>query len=158
VTSVSVSSTRPSKIVAILFFAEMALSPVLAAVALLVPVTPHWAAYRYVPTILWMLILVQCLITFRWRGLWFLLGFPVAFVAIEAFLVAAPPVRKIEAQAASVMPPPLIEENPDGTLTVRKEPATGATERQDRQTGLRIPPQVIAPITAAPKKTSPGSP
>jgi len=158
VTSVSVSTTRPSKIVAVVFFAEMALSPVIAAVALLVPVAAHWEAYKYVPTIVWMLILVQCLITFRWRGLWFLLGFPIAFVAIEAFLVAAPPVQKTEAQSASATLPPLIRENPDGTLTVQKEPAKGATVGQNRETGLRIPPQVIAPIAPAPKKTSPGSP
>jgi hypothetical protein len=156
VTSVSVTPTRLSKIIAVIFFAEMALSPVLAAVALVVPVTAHWEAYKYVPTIVWLLILAQCLITFRWRGLWFLLGFPIAFVAIEAFLVAAPPVQKIEAQSAYATPPSLIRENPDGTLTVQKEPAERA--RENRDSGLRIPPQVIAPIAPAPKKTSPGSP
>lgn len=75
----------------IVFFVEMALSPVLAGIALLVPVVGQWAGYGYIPAIVWLALFVQCLFTFRWRGLWFLLGPPIAFVAIEAFLVAAPP-------------------------------------------------------------------
>ena len=82
----------------------MALSPIVAGIALLVPVAADWGAYKYVPAIVWLLIFVQCLVTFRWRGLWFLLGTPVAFLAIEGFLVAAPAVPKKDAQAAVVEP------------------------------------------------------
>lgn len=39
------------KIVRILFGAEMGLSPLLAAGALLVPVAAHWGSYRYIPAI-----------------------------------------------------------------------------------------------------------
>lgn len=131
--------------------AEMTLSPLIAGIALLVPVAAHWGAYKYVPATVWLLIFVQCLITFRWRGLWFLLGPPIAFTAIEAFLVAAPPVPKREAQAASTTRPPLITQNPDGTLTVQKQPSH-PTGQRSQETGLTIPPQVIAPMTPAPKK------
>ena len=75
-----------------LFFAEILFSPPVAAIAYLVPVAANWGAFKYVPAIIWFVIFVQCLLTFRWRGLWFLLGPPVAFVAIAAFLVAQPAV------------------------------------------------------------------
>jgi hypothetical protein len=75
-----------------LFFAEMALSPFVAAIAYLVPVAANWGAFKYVPAFIWLVIFVQCLFTFRWRGLWFLLGPPVAFLGMVAFLVAEPPV------------------------------------------------------------------
>jgi hypothetical protein len=88
----------------ILFFIEMVVSPLLAGIALLVPVAAHWGAYTYVPVTVWLLIFVQCLVSFRWRGLWFLLGPPVAFVIIETFLVAAPPVPKREVPAAVIGP------------------------------------------------------
>ena len=148
----------------------MALSPIIAGVALLVPVAADWGAYRYVPAIVWFVILVQCVITFRWRGLWFLLGLPIAFVAIEAFLVAAPPVAKREVQAAGTGPdgppaaktgapdagsgssktaPPLIIHNPDGTFTVQKQSPKGATE-DNRDKGLTIPPQVVVPTARMP--------
>ena len=84
-----------------LFFAEMTLSPVVAAIALLVPAAAHWGAFEYVPAFVWFLILAQCLLTFRWRGLWFLLGPPIALVAITGYLMTAPPVSK------SVAPAPL---------------------------------------------------
>ena len=87
---------------ATLFFIELAFSPLIAGFALLVPVIADWGAYQYLPAVIWLLILVQCLITFRWRGLWFSMGFPVAFVAIEAFLVAAPPAAKQELPSANV--------------------------------------------------------
>ena len=139
---------------AILFFAEMALSPLVAGTALLVPIAAHWGAYKYVPAIMWCMLLLQCLVTFRWRGLWFLLGLPVAFVAIEAFLVAAPPVPRREAQSTSVQPR-LIRQNSDGTLTVQKEPPV---DGKGQAQGLRIPPQVIAPMNPTPNKTGPAYP
>jgi ABC-type molybdate transport system permease subunit len=83
------------------FFMEMALSPVVAGLALLVPEVKHWGAYGYIPAIVWVAFFIQCLFTFRWRGLWFLLGPPLAFVAIEAVLVAAPPAAQRTAPALS---------------------------------------------------------
>jgi hypothetical protein len=80
----------------------MALSPLVASIALVVPVAANWGAYKYVPATVWLLIFVQCLATFRWRGLWFLLGLPVAFVAIEAFLVAAPPFPERKVPTATI--------------------------------------------------------
>jgi hypothetical protein len=151
----------------------MALSPILAGTALLVPVAADWGVFKYVPATVWLLIFVQCLVMFRWRGLWFLLGPPIALIAIVAFLVAAPPVVKRQAAAASIGPsgqeatklgatdttntsskpePPLITRNPDGTLTVQKQPPQGATQGEDQKQGLRIPPQVIAPMRPAPNK------
>ena len=74
-----------------LFLVEMGLSPIVAAIAYLVPVATNWGAFKYIPAIIWFAIFVQCLFTFRCRGLCFLLGPPVAFLAIVAFLIAAPP-------------------------------------------------------------------
>jgi ABC-type molybdate transport system permease subunit len=87
----------------IVFFMEMALSPVVAGLAFLLPVVKHWGAYGYIPAIVWVALLIQCLFTFRWRGLWFLLGPPLAFVAIEAVLVAAPPAAQRTAPAPSAV-------------------------------------------------------
>ena len=46
----------------------------------------------FVPAIVWVASFVQCLIILRWRGLWFRLGPPAAFLAIIIFIVAANPV------------------------------------------------------------------
>lgn len=147
----------------ILFLAEMAISPVVAAAALLVPVLTHWGIFRYAPSVVWLALLIQCLFTFRWRGLWFVPGLPLAFAAITAYLVLAPPRPKAAAPVARVgamsMPaskpdgsaadPPLIVRNPDGSMTVQKKPAPGGDERRK---GLVIPPQVIVPIAPAPAR------
>ena len=141
--------------VRIVFLLEMAFSPVVAAVAFLAPVVAHWGAYKYVPAIVWSAIFVQCLVTFRWRGLWFMAGLPVAFFGIEIVLVAAPPVPNKEAQAreatssGSVTGSPMIIRNPDGTFTIRKQPPKGTTEA-DQQQGLTIPPQVVVPFVRLP--------
>jgi hypothetical protein len=139
-----------------LFFAEMVFSPIVAAIALLVPVAAHWGAFEYVPAALWLGIFVQCLFTFRWRGLWFLLGPPLAFLAIEGFLVAAPAVRETtgssppksavsdDASASSVSKP-MITQNPDGTFTTQKEPPDGNSKDARAKEGLVIPPQVVVP-------------
>jgi hypothetical protein len=80
-----------ARAIKILFYLEIALSPVVAGVAYLVFVATHWGAFKYIPAVLWLVLLMQCIFTFRWRGLWFLLGPPVAFLAIVLILVAAPP-------------------------------------------------------------------
>lgn len=47
--------------------------------------------------------------------------------------------------------PPLITHNPDGTMTVQKEPAAGKSEHT-KQKGLVIPPQVVVPAARLPEK------
>lgn len=170
-TTVSSASGRTARAVGILFFAEMAFSPIIAAIALLAPVAFDWGAFRYVPAIVWLAIFAQCLVVFRWRGLWFLLGPLVSFLAIEAFLVAAPPVARTAqaAVAARDIPnapkadakeplapapetePPLIVRNPDGTFTIQKQPPKGTSDNAQEK-GLRIPPQVIVPTVPAPDR------
>ena len=89
------------------FVAEMLLSPVLAAIALIVRLAENWGIYGYLPALLWLALFVQCLISFRWRGLWFLLGPPVAVLGIIAFLTAAPPRAKLAPPTLSVTLPDL---------------------------------------------------
>jgi hypothetical protein len=84
-----------------LFYLEMALSPVVTGVAYVAIVAANWGAFKYIPAVLWLVLLVQCVFTFRWRGLWFLLGPPVAFLAIVLFLMAAPPVPRRDLQDPS---------------------------------------------------------
>ena len=154
-------SASGARAIKTLFFAEMAFSPIVAAIALLVPVAAHWRAFEYVPAILWLGIFVQCLFTFRWRGLWFLLGPPVAIFAIEGFLVAAPGMRETKASSppksavsddasTSSVSRPMIIRNPDGTFTVQKEPSNGNSKDTKVEDGLEIPPQVVVPIVRTP--------
>jgi hypothetical protein len=95
--SVAVSHTPRTRVVRTLFFAEMAVSPFLAALAILAQVALDWGVYGYVPAVVWLALFIQCLFTFRWRGSWFLLGPPVAYAAIMVFLVMAPPAPKLAA-------------------------------------------------------------
>jgi len=170
-TSDSAGATRTPGPAGSLFVSEMALSPVIAAIAMLVPVAAHWGAYKYLPAFVWLVIFAQCLVTFRWRGLWFLLGPPLAFAAIEAFLVGAPPVAKVEAQAVvsggSPIPAkpgatettssnsstgsPLITHNSDGTITIQKQRPNGTTQAGQEE-GLIILPQVVVPMISTPTK------
>jgi hypothetical protein len=139
----------------ILFFTEMALSPVLAGGAFIVPDASHWGAFKYIPAVVWLVMLVQCLAVFRRRGLWFLLGPPVATVAIVAFLVGA----QLEPQRFAVPSvaathsdsSPMITANPDGTFTVRKTPPNGISKDAKTHNGLVIPAQVVAPIFSSPE-------
>jgi hypothetical protein len=50
-----------------------------------------------------------------------------------------------------VKQPPMIVHNPDGTFTIKKEPAT-LTNDTKSQKGLVIPAQVVVPIIPAPEK------
>jgi hypothetical protein len=156
-------SASGARAIKALFFAEMAFSPIVAAIALLVPVAAQWGAFEYVPAILWLGIFVQCLFTFRWRGLWFLLGPPIAIFAIEGFLIAAPAVRERVAAASpkSAMPAgpsassvgkPMIIRNPDGTFTIQKEPPNRNSKDTKVEEGLVIPPQVVVPLVRTPEQ------
>jgi hypothetical protein len=145
-----VSPASRARAIKTLFFAEMALSPVVAGIAYLVPVAAHWGVFKYVPAILWLVILFQCLFAFRWRGLWFLLGPPIAIIAIVAFLVAAHaaaqrsavPDRAFTNSASK----PMITPNPDGTFTVQKTPPNWNSKDGRVNNGLVIPPQIVTPI------------
>ncbi|HEX3740223.1 MAG TPA: hypothetical protein VHV29_10905 [Terriglobales bacterium] len=44
----------------------------------------------------------------------------------------------------------MIVHNPDGTLTVQKEPAKGQAEAAKSRNGLVIPPQIVVPFAIAP--------
>jgi hypothetical protein len=137
-----------------LFVVEMTLSPVVAGIAYLVPVAGHWEVFKYAPAVLWLLILIQCLITFRWRGLWFLLGPPIASLAIVAFLVAAPPVPHGSAAApvtADSASEPMITDNADGSFTIQKEPRRGTGKESEVSNGLVIPAQVVVPLATKKK-------
>ena len=80
-----------------------------------------------------------------------------AFLAACAFPAAVmgadtpPPSKPAVSDAAptdGAGQPPLIIQNPDGTLTVQKE-RTGAAEHE----GLVIPPQVVVPMLPAPSNS-----
>jgi hypothetical protein len=105
--------------------------------------------FKYVPSILWLVILVQCLFTFRWRGLWFLLGPPIAIIAIVAFLVAAHVAhRSAVPDRASTNPASklMITPNPDGTFTIQKTPPNWNPKDAKVNNGLVTPAQVVTPF------------
>jgi hypothetical protein len=72
--------------------------------------------------------------------------------AIPAGALAAetppPPKPAASADTGSKDKPPLIIQNPDGTLTVQKAPASEKTDAAQR--GLVIPPQLVVPTVRAP--------
>ena len=47
---------------------------------------------------------------------------------------------------------PMITKNPDGTFTIRKEPAKGQAKDPKVKKGLVIPAQVVVPIFLVPEK------
>jgi hypothetical protein len=79
-------------VINIVFVAEMLLSPIVA-IAWITPLAANWGIFRFLPAVVWLAMFAQCLITFRWRGLWFLVGPPVAMLGIVVFLTAAPPAK-----------------------------------------------------------------
>lgn len=150
----ALSDISVKKRMGILFSAEMTLSPLVAGVALLATVAFDWGAYKYVPAVVWLVMCLQCLVTFRWRGLWFLSGLPIAFIAIEGFLVTRPPAPERNPPAVATGAPdtgkPLIIHNPDGTFTIEKQP--DATRQGGQGSGLVIPRQVVVPFGRVNKK------
>jgi hypothetical protein len=85
-----------------LFISELLLSAVIAGIAIVAPLAAHWGTFNYAPAAMWCVVFAHCLYSFRWRGLWFLIGVPIALIAIMVFLVAAPPVPVRAASAAAV--------------------------------------------------------
>jgi hypothetical protein len=64
-----------------------------------------------------------------------------------------PPATKAVARdAASTSKPPMVIQNPDGTIAVQKEPTKERAKDTEAQKGLVIPPQVVAPTIPTPEK------
>jgi hypothetical protein len=78
--------------------------------------------------------------------------------ASSALVLAAddPPASKSgatdTAPAPSASKPPMVTKNPDGTITVRKEPSKGHSKGVKSKERLVIPAQVIAPTYQTPEK------
>jgi hypothetical protein len=53
--------------------------------------------------------------------------------------------KPIVSDAAPTHKPPMVIQNPDGTITVQKQPPKEAAKYTKAQKGLVIPPQVIVP-------------
>ena len=102
-----------------IFFLEMVLSPVVAAAALIIPIAIRWGAFGYIPGVIWLAMLIQSLISFRWRGLWFLLGPPIAILMIVAYLAAAPPVPKSKTPSVPASQHAALDESIDGGIIMR---------------------------------------
>jgi hypothetical protein len=62
-----------------------------------------------------------------------------------------PATKAVLRDAAPTEKRPMVIQNPDGTITVQKEPPKPAKDTK-AQKGLVIPAQVIVPITPAPEK------
>jgi hypothetical protein len=80
------------------------------------------------------------------------LAFLAACAIPAAAIGADTPPKAAEPNVAPADParnPPFIVHNPDGTMTVQKEPASGKTENAG-QKGLVIPPQVVVPTFSPP--------
>jgi hypothetical protein len=59
---------------------------------------------------------------------------------------------RIVSDAAPTKKPPMVIQNPDGTITVQKQPSKEAAKDAKAQKGLIIPPQVIVPIIPTPER------
>jgi len=62
-----------------------------------------------------------------------------------------PPAPKI-IEGDATDKPPLVVRNPDGTITLQKEPVKGQAKDTNTKKGLVIRPQVVIPIIAARQK------
>jgi hypothetical protein len=70
---------------------------------------------------------------------------------LPSLALAAAAMASAQNTPKPVNPPLIIVHNPDGTFTVRKEPAKLPNDTKARK-GLVIPPQIVAPIIPAPEK------
>ena len=86
--------------------------------------------------------------------MWFLIWTGAAALGVTSILEAAQPARKlspIQTGSSASSPSKLtITPNPDGTLTVHKEPPPIPVKGKSTQ-GLVIHPQIISPVTPPPK-------
>jgi hypothetical protein len=74
--------------------------------------------------------------------------FPAAVIGADN----SPAPQAIVGDSASTDKPPIVVQNPDGTITVQKEPAKGRAEDAKTKKGLVIRPQVVIPIIPARQK------
>lgn len=63
-----------------------------------------------------------------------------------------PTTKAVVGDAASTNKPPMVIQNPDGTLTVQKEPPKGRAKDTEAKKRLVIPPQVVVPTIPAPER------
>ena len=71
-----------------IFVAEIILSPFILAAAEFSFLAAHWnIGLRLIPSVIWLALFSQSLISFQWRGLWFLAGVPVTLCAEAVFIV-----------------------------------------------------------------------
>ncbi|MGH7154813.1 MAG: hypothetical protein ACREF3_12875 [Acetobacteraceae bacterium] len=63
-----------------------------------------------------------------------------------------PAANAVANNTASASRPPLVIQNPDGTMTVQKELPKGEPKDAEAKEGLVIPPQIIVPATPAHRK------
>jgi hypothetical protein len=59
--------------------------------------------------------------------------------------------KPIVSDAAPTKKPPMVIQNPDGTITVQKVPPKEAAKDTEAKKGLVIPPQVIVPTIPTPE-------
>jgi hypothetical protein len=63
-----------------------------------------------------------------------------------------PPAPKPVVGEAATKRPPMVIQNPDGTITFQKMPPQVSAKGATTRTGLIIPPQVVVPFIPALKK------
>ena len=70
------------------FVVGMLLSPIVAAIALIsLALYPRFGLFVFLPAMFWCALLALSLFLFKWRGLWFLAGPPMALIWLYAALV-----------------------------------------------------------------------
>jgi hypothetical protein len=74
-------------------------------------------------------------------------AFSVAAMGADAPKPAAPNVTRLDSAGS----PPFIVHNPDGTMTVQKNPSRGKAEDAGHNE-LVVPPQVVVPLLRVPAK------
>ena len=72
------------------FVVGMILSPIVAAIAIISLVLyPRFGVFVFLPAMLWCALFALSLFLFRWRGLWFLAGAPMALFWLYAALLVS---------------------------------------------------------------------
>ena len=72
------------------FVAGMLVSPIVAAIALIsLALYPRFGSFVFLPAMFWCALLALSLFMFKWRGLWFLVGPPMALFWLYAALLVS---------------------------------------------------------------------
>jgi hypothetical protein len=77
-------------------------------------------------------------------------SFPLFLSACAIVVMGAgePPPKSATADATGSASKPMVTQNPDGTITVQKQPPKGNSKDAKGKNGLIIPAQVVAPTNA----------